>query len=219
MNEQIVKTLDKLNNYGIRVLKNSETELSSENITNEIHLLDGFHTDGYCHLETIFVTKDVHAVKWNGLGRYRFRKFEVDSTNNVFQSINGVLYTKKGYDRLGNYVVKDMMELVACPTTIITHDIAMGTYRIGNCAFKGTNISTLHLPETVKEIGTNSFSFANNLNSIVLPRSVCRIEPQKADSLQSIKYDSHYFNSWEALFSYLRENGFVKKDNVYIKEK
>ena len=112
-----------------------------------------------------------------------------------------------------------MMELVACPTTIIEHDIVIGTQRIGNCAFKGSNISVLNLPETVKEIGTNSFSFTNNLNSIVLPQSICKIEPQKADSLQLIKYNSISFNSWDSLFDYLLDHGFEIKNNVYIKTK
>lgn len=219
MNKKIISILDKLNNYGIFIYKDSETELSSKDITNEEHYLDGFQTDGYYHLEKLFVTKDVRIVKWNGLGRYKFNQFEVDPANKVFQSLNGILYTKKSYDRLGNSIKKDMMELVACPTTIIEHDIALGTYRIGNCAFKGSNISVLHLPDKLEEIGTNSFSFAKNLNSIVIPLSISRIEPQKADSLQSIKYNSHYFNSWEALFDYLLKHNFVKKDNVYIKAK
>ena len=196
MNQQIINVLDELHNYGVLFYKDSQTELSNEDITDEKRLLDGFESDGYYHLEKLFITKDVRIVKWNGLGRFNFNKFEVDPANEVFQSVNGVLYTKKGYDRLGKYCKKKMKELVACPTTIIEHDIAIGTDRICNCAFKGSNISILNLPDTVKEIGTNSFSYAKNLNTIVLPRSICRIEPQKADSIPLVSGINYQNLNW-----------------------
>ena len=96
--------LIRLNKYGILIYKDSETELSSDDISDEDYVIDGFQTDGYFHLEKLFVTKDVRIVKWNGLGRFQFSKFEVAPANKVFQSINGVLYTKKGYNRMGRFL-------------------------------------------------------------------------------------------------------------------
>ena len=212
-----INILDKLHKYGILFFKDSKTELSSEFFSEEMHYLDGFLTDGYYHLEKLFITKDVRVVKWNGLGRFDFNKFEVDPSNVFFQSVDGVLYTKKGYDRHGEINRKTMIELVACPTNIIRHNVIYGTIRIANCAFKGCRISKITLPNTLKEIGTNAFYFADGIESIDLPMSIQKIESQLARSSFLIRYDNNQFYSWEELFNYMVEHRFEKKNNKILK--
>lgn len=218
--EQDINILDELHKYGILIYKSSETELTSEDFTDEKYYLDGFQTDGCYHLEKLFVTKDVRIVNWNGLGRFHFNRFEVDLSNEFFQSVNGVLYTKKGYDRHGDKTRKKMIELVACPTNIISHNVMYGTIRIANCAFKGCHISKITLTNTIKEIGTNAFYFADRIELLEIPMSIQIIESQLARSsfpIRYIRYDNYQFQSWEELFNYMVKHGFEKKNNKVLK--
>ena len=50
-----------------------------------------------------------------------------------------------------------MIELVACSTNVINHNVQLRTIRIANCAFKGTRITNQNLPSSLEEIGTNVF--------------------------------------------------------------
>lgn len=206
------------NHYGLVFYKSSDRVLSSEELSVTKDCMNGFSSEGLCQLEKILITKDVKCVEWNGLGRFSFRKFEVSKDNPIFQEIDGLLYTQKGYDRHGNTTKKMMIELVACPTNIVSHNVMYGTIRIANCAFKGSHISTITLPNTLKEIGTNAFYFADRIESIDIPMSVQKIESQLARSSFLIKYDDHQFQSWEDLFKYMVEHGFVMKDNKIVKK-
>ena len=201
--------------YGTVSYTFSDKELSSDILTVDPHRLTGNDTEGYFQLEKIILTKDVTSVKWNGLGRNSFSLFEVSSENLVFQAIDGVLYTKMGYNREGENHKKKFMELVACPTRVRCHEVAYGTKRIGNCAFKDCLIEELVLPNTLEEIGANAFYFANRLQSIAIPKSIKTIEPQK-DGPYSILFDSQRFDTWKALFDYLLNHGFEMKNHRVV---
>lgn len=177
----ILVIFDYLKRYGIYIQKSSSPIVSSEDLTDEIHYLNGNSSEGYSELEEIIITKDIDRVEWNGLGRCRFKKFKVVPENKVFCEMDGVLYTQKGYDRKGDTHRKHMIELVACPTNVSTHNVMPGTIRIANCAFKGSNIETLQLPNTLEEIGVNAFYLAPNLKYLKLPMSIRKIEAQKVE--------------------------------------
>lgn len=198
-----------LHKYGLLFFDRQGDEIT---IVDESEL-DGFSTDRFSKLEQILLTKNVRKVEWNGLGRYSFNSFEVDSENPVFQQVSGVLYTKKGYDRYGNSSKRRMIELVACPTNIENHNVIQDTIRIANCAFKGSHIMRLTLPNTLEEIGVNTFYFTDRLKHIEIPNSIKKIEQQKESSLSSIKYDNHTFQNWDELFDYMLGHGFVIKNN------
>lgn len=193
----------------------SDHELSSEKLMTDPHILLGDDSEGYFQLEKIILSKSVTTVKWNGLGRNSFSSFEVSPENPIFQSIEGVLYTKLGYNREGKNLMEESMELVACPTRVICHNVAYGTKRICNCAFKDTQIEKLVFPETLEEIGTNAFYFPNCLKSIAIPKSIKTIEPQK-DGPYSILFDSQRFDTWKALFDYLLNHGFEMKNHRVV---
>lgn len=207
------------NRYGIIFYRDSQKILSSEELSTLNDKVYGFSSEGFYQLEKIFITKDIREVEWNGLGRYNFKRFEVDSENKVFQEINGILYSKKGYDRHGNTHRKKMIELVACPTNVINHNVHPETIRIANCAFKGTKITNLSLPNTLEEIGTNAFYFADELKYVEIPINISRIESQLTRKQLLIGFDNHQFESWDKLFDYMIENGYEKKDNKIIKKK
>lgn len=208
-----------INRYGILFYKDSQKILSSEELSASSDKMHGFSSEGFYQLEIIVLTKDIREVEWNGLGRFNFKRFEVDPENKVFQVINGVLYTNKGYDRYGNTQRKKMIELVACPTNVISHNVQPGTIRIANCAFKGTKITNLSLPNSLEDIGTNAFYFADELKHIEIPITIHKIESQLTKKTLLIGYNNHQFESWVKLFDYMIENGYEKKDNKIIKRK
>jgi hypothetical protein len=213
--------LNNLKRYGYYVAQSSDPILTSEDLTDDIHYLNGNSSEGFYDLEEIIITKDVGKVKWNGLGRCRFRRFNVASENNVFCEVDGVLYTRKGYDREGNTHRKHMIELVACPTNVAAHNVILGTIRIANCAFKGSMIETLQLPETLEEIGVNAFCHTPNLKHLKLPMSIRKIEAQdvgkSGDKSPHIEYDNHGFSNWDNLYEYMLGNGFDKKNGNIVR--
>lgn len=204
------------NKYGILFYKDSNRSLSSNELS-DLQSVNGFSTEGFYQLEKLYLTKEIKEVLWNGLGRHSFKRFEVDLDNKVFQEKDGVLYTKKGYDRHGSTNRKKMIELVACPTTVSFHRVLYGTQRIGNCAFKGSNISKLLLPNTLIEIGTNAFYFADRIESLEIPMSIQKIESQLARSSFPIRYDNSQFQSWEELFNYMVGHGFEMNNHKILK--
>lgn len=214
-------SVNSLKQYGIYVNKSSAPVLKSNELSDNIHSLSGNSSEGFCDLEEIIITKYVGKVEWNGLGRCRFRKFSVEPENHIFCEVDGVLYTQKGYNRKGETNKKHMIELVACPTNVLSHDVVSGTKRIANCAFKGTKIETLNLPDTLEEIGVNAFYHTPNLKYIKLPKSIRKIEAQdvgkSGDSSPRIEYDAHSFDNWASLYEYMLRNGFDKRNGNITK--
>ena len=213
-------SLNSIRKYGVFVNKSSVSVISSNELSEGIHSISGNSSEGYYDLEEIIITKDINKVEWNGLGRWKFRKFNVAPENKVFCEVDGVLYTQKGYDRNGCTDRKQMIELVACPTNVRSHDVIHGTKRIANCAFKGSLIEKLILSDTLEEIGVNAFYMTPNLKHLKLPLSIRKIESQdvgmSGDASPSIEYDEHSFANWEALYEYMLRNGFEKKNGNIV---
>ena len=215
---------NKLKRYGIYVETSSCPVCISDEMSEDIYSLNGNWYEGYYNLEKLVITKNICEVKWNGLGRYRFSKFEVEPENEFFCEHEGVLYTKKGYDRNGKTNKKRMIELVACPTNVTNHNVISGTIRIANCAFKGSNIEKLGLPDTLEEIGVNAFYLANQLKELEIPLSIRKIESQDVGKSgapsPTIKYDGHVFKNWESLCAYMCEHGFERRyGNIIVNKK
>ena len=215
---------NKLKRYGIYVETSSCPVCISSERSRDIYSLNGNLYEGYYNLEKILITKYICEVKWNGLGRCNFKTFEVSQDNKVFQTIEGVLYTRKGYDRCGKTDKRNMMELVACPTNVKTHNVISGTTRISNCAFKGTNIEKLSLPDSLEEIGVNAFYLANQIKELEIPLSIRKIESQDVGksgaTSPTIKYDGHVFLNWEDLYVYMCEHGFERRyGNIIVNKK
>lgn len=202
--------------YGLIKIVHSEAVVNMDDNTN--NMVSGTDTEGFVDMVELHVPDNVTSIKWNGLERVEFARFVVSNGNKVFQTKEGVLYTKKGYDREGNSRRKRMIELVACPTMIQHHVIMTGTKRIANCSFKDCKISSIILPEGLEEIGVNAFYMAYNLKSIVIPTSVKRIEPQSRESFSEIKYEDQLFGSWAEFLEFLLSNGFELKNGNIVKK-
>ena len=123
-------------------------------------------------LEELVIPETIRKIHWNGCGRAKLSKFTVHPKNPVFQDIEGVLYTRKGYNREGKKKY-NWIELVAYPSGKGTeYKVPDGVKRLGNQSFKYTAISYLELPNTLKEIGTNVFYGCRYLKELVVPSSV-----------------------------------------------
>ncbi|MDD6081863.1 MAG: leucine-rich repeat protein [Oscillospiraceae bacterium] len=94
-----------------------------------------------------------------------FKAIEVSERNNLYTSIDGVLYTK------------DKSELIICPklNTLSEINIPDETVSIRSGAFKKANLpASLNIGKNVKNIGEDAFyqSSENTLTSLTLPASL-----------------------------------------------
>ena len=106
----------------------------------------------------------------------KLKRFIVHPDNPVFQDIDGVLFTRRGYNRDGKSKYH-WMELIAYPSNKgFDYIVPNGVTRLGNQSFKYTSISHLKLPTTLKEIGMNVFYGCKNLKELEIPTSVVKIE-------------------------------------------
>ncbi len=90
----------------------------------------------------------------------KLEKILVSPENEMYCSIDGVLYTK------------DMSKLIACPVNYAktTFVVPEGVEEISACAFEGCKkIRKIVLPDSVVQIGENAFSRMYNLRKAVLP--------------------------------------------------
>ena len=150
-------------------------------IAYEGELLDVVEISGHpfeeCDdLVELIIPETVRIIHWNGCGRSKLSKFVVHPNNPFFQAIDGVLYTRKGYDRDGKRKY-NWLELIAYPSGKgMTYKVADGVIRLANQCFKYTSISYIELPNTLKEIGKNVFYGCTNLKVLVVPPSVIKDE-------------------------------------------
>ena len=127
-------------------------------------------------LEELVIPFSVRKIMWNGGGRHHLSKIYVHPDNPVFLSVDGVLFTREGFNREGK-VEPNCIELIAYPSAKgPEYSVPIGTTRLGNQSFKYTTISHLNLPDTLKEIGTNAFYGCSRLKELVLPSSVVKNE-------------------------------------------
>lgn len=159
----------KLDRYGIVELKVTDNIVY---LPEGIESLQGMDFDGFCTMEGLYIPKTIKSVHWNGVGRCDFKRFIVNPENETFVAYDGILYTKVGLNRDSKTKRKKWSELVACPTNVEKVVIKNGTKGISNCAFKGSNVIEVILPDGLEEIGTNAFYMTPNLRSFEIPAFV-----------------------------------------------
>lgn len=106
----------------------------------------------------------------NKIGERAFDKctnlkhFNIDSTNNYYSSIDGVLFNK------------DKTTLLCFPSANGDYKIPNGVIVIGNSAFYFcTNLKSISVPNSVNTIGNSAFGFCEGLISFTTPTSVTSI--------------------------------------------
>lgn len=119
----------------------------------------------------------------------RLESFEIDSHNELYATIEGVLHSKDhkelvrfppGYQGV-NYIIEDAVVHIAegafCGTATIEAITFTGNVKsIGSRAFEYCRkLSSLVLPSSVEIIGERAFQYCDSLSSVMLPRSIHEI--------------------------------------------
>ena len=151
-------------------------KLEIDGVLLDVVEISGHPFEECADLEELVIPSSVRKIIWNGCGRHHLSKIDVHPDNPVFQSVDGVLFSRKGFDRKGK-VCPNCVELIAYPSAKGTeYTVPFGTTRLGNQSFKYTTISHLNLPETLKEIGKNAFYGCSYLKELEIPSSVKKNE-------------------------------------------
>ncbi|WP_018592463.1 leucine-rich repeat protein [Terrisporobacter glycolicus] len=88
----------------------------------------------------------------------------VDENNQVYKSIDGILYSKSG------------KKLLLVPKGKTSVEIPKGVTNIEDDAFSYcSRLTSIEIPEGVESIGVNAFVYCSSLTSIKIPRSVTNI--------------------------------------------
>lgn len=113
---------------------------------------------------------------------FDLESIEVDSNNQWYTSIDGILYDK------------EVSLLIWCPSALIQKDLTLpqSLIKIGNSAFSYNTVKNINIPNSVKEIGDLAF-FHSDIETIDIPASVREIgfgAFSNCKSLNSISVDS-----------------------------
>ena len=125
----------------------------------------------------------------------KLKTVEVSPYHSVYAAARGALY-----DRLSLTLI-----------TVLDHEdtgtftVAQGTRRIEEGAFEGSRFSSVILPDSVREIGSQAFSGCKNLTEIILPEGVTTIDSQAfygSENLQSVTLPDSLTRIGEGIFGY-----------------
>ena len=203
----------KIPSYGMDVIELTKSE-NTVYLPSNISALNGMEFEGYCEMECLYLPKSIKSVRWNGICRASFKRFIVEEGHDSLETIDGLLYSKLGFDRDSKRNSTKWKELIACPTLVNRVVVPNGVTKIANCCFKGSSVSEIVLPDGLIEIGDNSFYEAPYLKSIKIPTTINKIGGNKVCSSVEIEYGGFIFSGWHMLIEYLLANGFVSIPNT-----
>lgn len=144
-----------------------------------------------CHnLTSIVIPRSLRQFKGGAFMYCPITSITVDKENPVYDSRNNC-----------NAIIETSTNklVMGCPATVIPDNITI----IGEMAFHGSKITTLTLPETVKEIESYAFSNCDTLTAIHIPDNVRRIGDHAfryCNSLKSITLPSRLKKIEEGTF-------------------
>jgi hypothetical protein len=119
-------------------------------------------------VKSIVIPHSVNKIHFSSFNECEsLEEITVDDTNNVFSSLNGVLYTK------------DKKKIIRFPAAKkeIEYRITEGVEMIVSMAFDScTNLETVEIPDSVTQIGYRAFYNCSKLNQLVIPEKVFMIE-------------------------------------------
>ncbi|MBR4327659.1 MAG: leucine-rich repeat domain-containing protein [Bacteroidales bacterium] len=143
--------------------------LGCENLT-EITIPDHVEVIGLSafekcvNLTSVYISANVREIQGCAFSTcYKLQKFEVDTNNKYFTSIDGVLYNH------------DKTRLISCPNRS-EYTIPSSVKIIGEYAFQGCkSLTSVTIPNSVEIIEDGAFSDCDGLTSIDIPQSVREI--------------------------------------------
>lgn len=134
-------------------------------------------------LASVRIPSSVTSIGTDAFGQNdSLNSISVDKNNEMYASIDGVLFDK------------DLTELILCPINKKGHlNVPDGVRSIGIKAFYMGSISSITLPDTLKNIGAYAFFKCKNIESICVPANVVSIEIyafRECERLTTIEVDS-----------------------------
>ena len=115
-------------------------------------------------VESIIIPKSVELIDEDAFYlTMSLQRIEVEETNKIYRSFDGVLHSKNGE------------ELIRYPQgkKDIAYYLEDGVKRIGRKAFScATSLVSITFAGTIKEIGENAFEYCVGIENIMIPRSV-----------------------------------------------
>ena len=129
------------------VIKDAIQNIPVKKITGSINI----------NIKNLTIPASIEEITGNALAENHLLSFNVNSSNQNYKSVNGILFDKSG------------KTLVAYPAgkTETSYVIPSGVETIGMCAFgKSTNLISVTLASTVKTIEESAFNGLTNLKTI-----------------------------------------------------
>ena len=129
------------------VIKDAIQNIPVKKITGNINI----------NIKNLTIPASIEEITGNALAENHLLSFNVNSSNQNYKSVNGVLFDKSG------------KTLVAYPAgkTETSYEVPSGVETIGMCAFgKSTNLISVTLASSVKTIEESAFNGLTNLKTI-----------------------------------------------------
>jgi len=166
------------------------TSLTSVTIGNGTADIDSRAFSGCTSLTNVIILNSVTSINsYFLLILSSFSAINVDATNTVYSSIDGILYNKAetaiirypGKKTFTSFTIPNSVTRIehgafqSC-TNLTSITIPNSVTYISSTAFSGcTNLTSITIPNSVTYIGYNAFSGCTNLTSITIPISVTYI--------------------------------------------
>lgn len=139
------------------------SSIKSVYISDSITTIENIAISKCSSLEYIWIGASVNTLGENLFGMCdALTTFEVDKSNEKYQSIDGNLYSKSG-DRLIHYANGKLEDTFVVPSNVKI---------IGYFAFSGSNLVNIVLPEGLTTLDNYAFSSCDLLETVNIPDSV-----------------------------------------------
>jgi len=161
------------------------TSLTSIILPDNFENIETFAFSGCTSIRSIFISKKIKEISLDRLPSY-VEEITVDSDNEYFTSIDGVLYNKNISELIRYPINKTNTEFIV-PKTVINIEgsafsfckslknivLQSGIETIGYGAFGHcANLEEINLPNTLVNMGDEVFVYCTNLEEIIIPNSV-----------------------------------------------
>ena len=136
--------------------------LTSVTIPNSVTFIGDYAFSG-CSLTSVTIPNSVTFIGDKAFSCSSLENINVDSENDNYSSIDGILYNK------------DVTNLICCPSAKTSVTIPHSVTSISEEAFSGCDLTSVTIPNSVTSIGDNAFRDCSRLTSVTIPNSVTSI--------------------------------------------